>query len=187
MSSYPDDRFDGERTDPRLLDRARGMVGAPALLLVVSGLIGLFVTAACSIPLVFDQDMIVRAFKSVVEGQPQGQQKKDMEQQVEKMENQINQNRDALAIEHAIELGIVAFLNLLAIVGGISMRGLRSYGLSMLGAVVSLIPCVVACCPLVGVPVGLWALVVLVRPEVKAAFRAHRSAPPPNPDEHYMR
>ncbi len=34
----------------------------------------------------------------------------------------------------------------------------------------AMIPCVSPCC-LLGLPLGIWALIVLVKPEVKAAFQ----------------
>jgi hypothetical protein len=69
--------------------------------------------------------------------------------------------------------GSIAFLGgLLVTLGGIRMRQMRSYGLSILGSVVAAVPCV-SCngCCLVGQIVGIWALVVLLDANVKAAFR----------------
>ena len=37
--------------------------------------------------------------------------------------------------------------------------------------IIAMVPCISPCC-LVGLPIGIWALVVLMKPEVKAAFRA---------------
>src|ERR1035437_2231164 len=55
------------------------------------------------------------------------------------------------------------------LLGGLSMKKMRRYGLAMTGAICAMLPC--SCCFLVGLPIGIWALVVLLRPEVKAAFR----------------
>ena len=41
----------------------------------------------------------------------------------------------------------------------------------MVAAVVALLPCVSPCC-LVGLPIGIWALTTMNKPEVKDAFRA---------------
>jgi len=49
------------------------------------------------------------------------------------------------------------------------MLSLRNYGLCMTAAVVAVIPCTAPCCCL-GMAAGVWALVVLTRPEVKQAF-----------------
>jgi hypothetical protein len=61
---------------------------------------------------------------------------------------------------------------LLAIIGGIRMLQLRSYGLVMIASLVTAVPCLSpsACC-LLGEIVGLWAIVVLISPVTRAAFR----------------
>jgi hypothetical protein len=60
----------------------------------------------------------------------------------------------------------------LAIVAGVRMLALKSYGLAVFSSVVLAIPCVScsACCGL-GEGIGIWALVVLMNEEVRAAFR----------------
>ena len=52
---------------------------------------------------------------------------------------------------------------------GMQMRQLRNYTLSIIGAIVAMIPCLSPCCCL-GLPVGIWALVVLFKPGVRDAF-----------------
>ena len=52
---------------------------------------------------------------------------------------------------------------------GMQMRQLRNYTLSMIGAIVAMIPCLSPCCCL-GLPVGIWCLVVLFKPGVRDAF-----------------
>jgi hypothetical protein len=53
--------------------------------------------------------------------------------------------------------------------GGLKMKTLENYGLAMTASILALIPCLSPCCVL-GLPLGIWALVVLMKPEVKAAF-----------------
>ena len=53
--------------------------------------------------------------------------------------------------------------------GAMQMQKLQKYNLAMAAAVVAMVPCVSPCC-ILGLPVGIWALVVLMKPEVKAAF-----------------
>ena len=55
------------------------------------------------------------------------------------------------------------------IYGAVQMLGARKYSMAKLAAVLSLIPCTSICCVL-GIPPGIWGLVVLKKPEVKAAF-----------------
>ena len=57
-----------------------------------------------------------------------------------------------------------------AIVGALKMKALRSYGFAVTSAVLVMLPC--SCCCLAGLPVGIWALVVLMSADVKAAFTA---------------
>jgi hypothetical protein len=59
----------------------------------------------------------------------------------------------------------------LIVLGGLRMMQLRAYGLAITASIIAMIPCFSCCCSVIGVPVGIWALVVLARPEVKAAFR----------------
>jgi predicted Zn finger-like uncharacterized protein len=55
------------------------------------------------------------------------------------------------------------------IAGARKMKNLESYGMAMAAAIVAMLPCN-GCC-LLGLPFGIWALVVLSDAEVKAAFR----------------
>lgn len=57
------------------------------------------------------------------------------------------------------------------ILGSIKMMKLQSRGLAVATAVVSMIPCLTGCCCILGLPFGIWAMVVLNKPEVKSSFR----------------
>ncbi|MCC6127076.1 MAG: zinc ribbon domain-containing protein [Pirellulales bacterium] len=69
-------------------------------------------------------------------------------------------------VSHALGLG----LSVLVFVGGLKMKKLENYGLSMAASIVAVIPCFSPCC-LVGIPIGIWALVVLNDPYVKSSFK----------------
>ncbi len=64
---------------------------------------------------------------------------------------------------------VVLIMGGLTIFAGIKMRKLESYGLCMTGAILALIPCTFPCC-VVGLPIGIWAIVVLSKNEVKSQF-----------------
>lgn len=64
-----------------------------------------------------------------------------------------------------IGLGLSAFF----IYAATKMRKLESYGMVMTATIISMLPCLSPCC-CVGLPVGIWILVVLSKPEVKSAF-----------------
>ena len=56
------------------------------------------------------------------------------------------------------------------IFASIQMLKMRMWGFALAGAIMSMINCVNLCCCL-GLPFGIWALVVLLDQEVKAAFQ----------------
>jgi hypothetical protein len=57
----------------------------------------------------------------------------------------------------------------LILFGGMKMQKLENYSLAMIVSIIAMIPCFSPCC-LIGLPIGIWALVVLSKPEVKSAF-----------------
>ena len=66
--------------------------------------------------------------------------------------------------------GIIALLlSGLIFFGAMKMKKLENYGLAMAASIIAMIPCLSPCC-LIGLPIGIWAVVVLVKPEVKSAF-----------------
>jgi hypothetical protein len=60
-------------------------------------------------------------------------------------------------------------VSIVILVGAIKMQSLRSYSLAFTAALLAVIPCLTPCCFL-GLPLGIWALVVLNKSEVKAQF-----------------
>ena len=58
--------------------------------------------------------------------------------------------------------------------GAVQMMKLRSHGLAQSVSVLPMVPCCVGglCC-IIGMPIGIWSLVVLNRPDVRSAFQAN--------------
>jgi hypothetical protein len=78
-------------------------------------------------------------------------------------------------LERAQSFGIFGNLITLALsgvtfFGGLKMKNLENYGLAMAASIIAILPCFGPCC-CIGIPVGIWSLVVLNKPEVKSAFR----------------
>jgi hypothetical protein len=69
-----------------------------------------------------------------------------------------------------IHNGINIILYLTILIGAIKMKGLENYGFAMTASIIAMIPCVSPCC-LLGLPFGIWALVVLSDPAVKSSFK----------------
>ena len=67
--------------------------------------------------------------------------------------------------------GGLAVIEVLMILGGIRMLQMRSYGLAFAAAILAMVN-LQCCCCLPGIGFGIWAIVVLVQPDVKAAFRS---------------
>jgi predicted Zn finger-like uncharacterized protein len=65
--------------------------------------------------------------------------------------------------------GIGIFLQPIVILGAIKMKQLKSYGLATTASILAMLPCGFCC--LLGLPFGIWSLVVINRPDVKDSFR----------------
>ena len=68
--------------------------------------------------------------------------------------------------EHALGLA----LGVLLLAAGAKMKNLENYGLCTAASIIAMIPCFSPCC-LLGLPIGIWALVVLNDPYVRSSFR----------------
>jgi len=55
------------------------------------------------------------------------------------------------------------------VVGAVKMRHLHGYGWAVTGSILSILPCTNSCC-CAGLPIGLWALVILFGSDVRLAF-----------------
>jgi hypothetical protein len=66
---------------------------------------------------------------------------------------------------------IIMALQAIVAVGAYQMKTLSSYRGAMTGTIISLIPCCSPCL-LLGIPFGIWALIVLMDENVKSAFKS---------------
>jgi len=64
---------------------------------------------------------------------------------------------------------LVVVFNLLIIIGAINMLKLKKQGTAKMGAILACIP-LCSPCVVLGIPFGIWALVTMGRPDVKAMF-----------------
>jgi hypothetical protein len=55
--------------------------------------------------------------------------------------------------------------------GALQMMEARKWGLALTVSILAMIPCISPCC-IIGIPIGIWAIIVLNKPEVRGAFTA---------------
>jgi amino acid transporter len=67
--------------------------------------------------------------------------------------------------------GFLAVLSAFVFFGALRMKNLQSYGLAMAAAIVACLPCCGPCLGCLSLPLGIWSLIVLTRPDVKQSFR----------------
>lgn len=131
-------------------ERARTAVQLPAILLLITGLLGLLVNLWHLSQWIVQPEAMLQMVRQFMGPLPDPQ---------------------ALI---GVSIGVFAVLataSLVVIFGAIQMLRLRMYGLTLVGSLLPMINCNTGCCVL-GIPLGIWALVVLLRPEVRAAFKS---------------
>lgn len=130
---------------------ALAKVQGPAIAMMVLGGVGILL---CLVGVVLNLVNIGGAAAAVGGNQPEGQQAFLMA-------------NGAFGIVQAL-VGIV--ISALAIYAGLQMKNLRAYQLSFIASIAVMLPCVSPCC-IIGLPIGIWSLVVLNDPAVKSSFQ----------------
>jgi hypothetical protein len=74
---------------------------------------------------------------------------------------------DTIAVVTTVSSLVIGTLIIYAM---LKMRRLESYGLSLTGTILAMLPCISPCC-LLGFPLGIWALIVLLEEDVKRYFQ----------------
>jgi amino acid transporter len=183
MSGYPDDRFDDQRPlDPRAVEQARGKVAVPAVLLIVTGVIALIAVILAFVQLGQLPAQMDNAIAEVDADQNMPADQKDLMKKIYTMVKE-HAESPVTPVLYAFN-GACAVL---VILGGVRLMKLSGPVLPIISSVLAMIPCTVGLCCLLGLPAGIWALVVINRPEVRATMAAKRSGTLPNPDDQYMR
>jgi hypothetical protein len=65
---------------------------------------------------------------------------------------------------------ISAIMSGLMVFGGVQMRQLKNYGLAIATCIIGIMPICGGCCCCITMPLGIWTLTILMRPEIKSAF-----------------
>jgi hypothetical protein len=136
-------------------DAALQKINAPAIALVVLAIINIVLSAWNAVKLIFFHPVLDQELAKYPQFQdPQ--------------------------IQHIIQLfygpigiGSAIFTLLMGAVilfGAMKMRQLENYVFALTATILAMLPCVSACC-ILGLPFGIWALVVMNKPEVKSQFK----------------
>ena len=164
----PGEPYDYDRPSSAYPDPIKSRVQAPAIALIVVGLLNML----------FALYMILNSVLSTVT--PAEKLKAQQMQVFEALpafkEEAAKKSADEMKTQAMLinwPLTLFALLaSILPIAGGIRMMALKSYPLAVCGALSVVVPCmsITACCG-AGEIVGIWALIVLLKADVKAAFR----------------
>jgi hypothetical protein len=183
MTPYPPDQPEpGRPLDPRVVEEVRAYARIPASILILTGLLSLVLTTLGLIQLPHVPARMDQAIADMDANPQVPQDRKDLMREV------FTNVKDAA--QHPVApywyiAGIIS--SVLVVAGGWKLFNLSGTALPAVGSVLAMIPCTVGLCCLVGLPVGIWSLIVLNRPIVRAVIASNRSAGPTDPDAQYMR
>lgn len=166
MNDY-DDRDDDRPARGRggVIEEAKRRAYMPAIFLIITGAISLCGTGYGLIALPgFDANVDLQI--KAIEDNPNipADEKKA---QVDMIRNILDTIKPFLLPVYIIA-GVVA---LLTIFGGVQLMNLRGRGVVIAGSILSMIPFTSGCCCL-GLPFGIWALIVLNNPVVRDGYAA---------------
>jgi hypothetical protein len=167
MSGHPSDSSANEPPVPDWLIEASTAVRTPATLLIMVGVLGvviaiLLVIQLDSLPGKLDQ-MI-----ALIEADPQLPQA-DKDKQIDFWTAFRDAAEERTAFLTYYILNIVC--SMIVVIGGINMLRLSGPLIPTFSSILAMLPCALGgCCCLLGMPVGIWAIIVLNRPEVRAAM-----------------
>ena len=162
------------RPEPADFARARRMVKGPAIALMAAGVLSLLFNVFIAgfgfvdefVTPLSDQTKQRKAAEDARKGRPVAAGKGDKLVADKPVADESDRVAAVMAIVMLMGFSVASVG---AAWAGYSMLHLRSYWLSVAGSF-AVMPGACFCC-LAGVPIGVWSLVVLLKPEVSAAFR----------------
>lgn len=164
-----DNRDDRDRFDSRDLEDAKSKVKGPAIALMVTAVISLLGIAYSVFSYFVTMKSQFDAQRAKMDADPNmpAQTKQDMRAMMDTYEK-------IVTVALPVDWLIVIAASLVIFVGALKMKNLSGLGWARAGAILAMIPCVSGCC-LLGLPIGIWALMVLSNRDVKRAF-AHTAS-----------
>ncbi|MEE9392668.1 MAG: hypothetical protein V3W41_09205 [Planctomycetota bacterium] len=149
--------------DPELLRRAaRNHVSTPAIGMIFTGALSIFVMVCFSIVVTTNPDGYVDFVQGLGWANPD---------EVDLEEEALMKERLREAVSDGPRLWTLAISiigSLIAIAGGICMKRLKARKFAICAGIVAMIPVFVPCC--IGIVFGGWAIMVLLRDDVASVF-----------------
>lgn len=138
---------------------AAAALKVPAILLIIFGVLGLLMTFVSPFLKKFWVDVSLHFIEQMNIQLPQ--QSRD---QMEAARSAGFGFQDAFGLM----LGLVS--NTVILLGGFKMLKVQTWGLALAATILFMLPCGSFCC-CIGLPLGVWFIIVLNKPEIKSAFR----------------
>jgi len=69
-----------------------------------------------------------------------------------------------------VSAAVGLFIAGIIIYASLEMKKLQQWSLAVAASVLAMVPCISPCC-ILGLPFGIWSLIVLMKDDVKTAFR----------------
>jgi hypothetical protein len=132
-------------------DAALQLVKGPAIGLKVTAIVGLVLVAAGLVINVLTLNGFHIGLQRIYDPQ---------------MQKLLNTLGGGLGIVQDIIGGV---MGVIVLIGAAKMQKLQNHQFALTASIVAMVPCISPCCVL-GLPFGIWALVVLNKPEVKSQF-----------------
>lgn len=160
-----DDRIDEPQDDDAIIRRAKDAVKGPAIGLIVMAVLGVI-----SIPLGVYQiySLPKELEKAKLEFDKNPEMKADEKQKAKEIVDMI-ENGAKVVLPASIGLNVI--IALISGISGFKLLNLNSPGFVKFGSIMTLLPCSGICC-ILNLIFGIWPLVTIGKPEVKAGFAA---------------
>ena len=172
---YRDNRYDrrNERRPEDVMAIAKAKVKAPAILMLIAGIVTVLLLGY-SVVMVATTDQLADFQKQRQETENDPKLDANAKQQLKQVNDITEQIMVPLFKFQPVLLAFSGLLALTSIVGAIKLINLSGSGWARTGAILNLISCLGGCC-LIGLPAGIWVLIVLGNPDVKAAMNPRPS------------
>jgi hypothetical protein len=152
----PADDAEREGMEQPVLDPAVAVLRVPALALLVTGILVLILAIRALIVVTLREEEFL-------------EQMSEVQRLYASIGLHVPMDRDMWRLGSLIGSCFIGVVSVVTVFAAIQMLRLRMYWLAVTGSVVSMLNCAVPCC-LLTLPLSIWALVLLLRADVRDAF-----------------